>query len=527
MAIVQVSRITHRKGLSENLPQLAGAELGWVIDERKLYIGNGTLAEGAPAIGNTEILTQYSDILSVADSYTYKGQAAGYTVQTGTSASAPSSRTLQRKLDDFASVKDFGATGDGSTDDTAAINRALFQLFCRNNNVATRRSLYFPAGTYLITEPIKVPPHAKLYGEGSTSSIIKLSSSATGSYVMQTADSLQQTGSNIGDNSATTPVGIELVSLRLQTDKTTDIALVEDATQMLFQNVDFVGPLTTATLTTAGDDVACVRFASTLALITSNIVFDRCLFTGTTYGFDVDEHIEKVTVTNSKFNILYKGAQLGSGTLVDGGPNGFTITQSIFDNIYAEGIETGPIELVSSASNTFYDVGNSFDGAGNPATNNIVIGGDNSNSIGDLFQRNTSDSESVARTAILNKKSIVFDNGERIQLGANSQKAGGVVDLSATGSLITIFTFRLAEAPVFKVKYSFAVTATNGLQYGTFTVVGADTDDSVGSMVYEDEYLENQPTGLVLSAVQIGTAVSLQYTATDAGSFKYTIEYIN
>ena len=83
MAIVQVSRITNRKGLSENLPQLAGAEFGWVIDQRKLYIGNGTLAEGAPAVGNTEILTQYSDILNLATSYTYKGEHAGYTAQTG------------------------------------------------------------------------------------------------------------------------------------------------------------------------------------------------------------------------------------------------------------------------------------------------------------------------------------------------------------------------------------------------------------------------------------------------------------
>jgi hypothetical protein len=62
VAIVQVSRITNRKGLAENLPQLAGAELGWAIDDRKLYIGNGTLAEGAPEIGNTEILTEYSPV---------------------------------------------------------------------------------------------------------------------------------------------------------------------------------------------------------------------------------------------------------------------------------------------------------------------------------------------------------------------------------------------------------------------------------------------------------------------------------
>lgn len=65
MAIVQISQIKNRRGTSENLPQLASAELGWSIDTRKLYIGNGTLEEGAPEIGNTEILTQYSTIAGV------------------------------------------------------------------------------------------------------------------------------------------------------------------------------------------------------------------------------------------------------------------------------------------------------------------------------------------------------------------------------------------------------------------------------------------------------------------------------
>ena len=62
MAIVQISQITNRKGLAENLPQLAGAELGWSTDTRQLWIGNGTLADGAPVIGNTEILTEFSVI---------------------------------------------------------------------------------------------------------------------------------------------------------------------------------------------------------------------------------------------------------------------------------------------------------------------------------------------------------------------------------------------------------------------------------------------------------------------------------
>lgn len=60
MAVIQISKIQVRRGLQENLPQLASGELGWSIDERRLYIGNGTLVEGAPEVGVTEILTEYS-----------------------------------------------------------------------------------------------------------------------------------------------------------------------------------------------------------------------------------------------------------------------------------------------------------------------------------------------------------------------------------------------------------------------------------------------------------------------------------
>jgi len=121
MAIVQISRITNRKGLDTDLPQpLAGAELGWATDQRKLYIGNGELAEGAPVVGNTEILTQFSDILAVATAYTYQGTAAGYTVQTGVTAGSPVSQSVQDRLDSHCVITDFRTTGDGVTDDTGA-----------------------------------------------------------------------------------------------------------------------------------------------------------------------------------------------------------------------------------------------------------------------------------------------------------------------------------------------------------------------------------------------------------------------
>ena len=66
MPIVQISRIQHRRGLKTDLPQLAAGELGWSIDDQKLYIGNGTVADGAPAVGNTEIMTAGSSAFTTA-----------------------------------------------------------------------------------------------------------------------------------------------------------------------------------------------------------------------------------------------------------------------------------------------------------------------------------------------------------------------------------------------------------------------------------------------------------------------------
>ena len=65
--------------------------------------------------------------------------------QAGTGATA---RTIDSKLKDVVSVKDFGAVGDGTTDDTAAIQAAL--------NAATNAVLTFPTGTYLVYA-LKVP----------------------------------------------------------------------------------------------------------------------------------------------------------------------------------------------------------------------------------------------------------------------------------------------------------------------------------------------------------------------------------
>jgi hypothetical protein len=60
MAVIQISKIQVRRGLQENLPTLSSGEFGWSVDQRRLYIGNGTLVEGSPVTGVTEIVTTIS-----------------------------------------------------------------------------------------------------------------------------------------------------------------------------------------------------------------------------------------------------------------------------------------------------------------------------------------------------------------------------------------------------------------------------------------------------------------------------------
>ena len=78
-------------------------------------------------------------------------------IATGTGAVT---RTTASKLADTVSVKDFGAVGDGTTDDTAAIQAAINSLPSRGGIVT------FPAGKFRTTAKITVKSYVTLQGAG-------------------------------------------------------------------------------------------------------------------------------------------------------------------------------------------------------------------------------------------------------------------------------------------------------------------------------------------------------------------------
>jgi hypothetical protein len=169
MAVIQISKIQVRRGAigEQGMPQRASGEMGWAVDTQQLFIGNGSVAEGAPAVGNTEILTQYSTATINLFNCIYEyqgGKPDGYFKPYA------KSRSLQSKLDENVSILDFGADPTGTHPSDRAIQTAITATYMNSHDsgsdLSYKKILHFPAGTYTITGTIYIPSNVSLQGDG-------------------------------------------------------------------------------------------------------------------------------------------------------------------------------------------------------------------------------------------------------------------------------------------------------------------------------------------------------------------------
>lgn len=99
----------------------------------------------------------------------------------------------------FRSVKDYGAKGDGSTDDTAAINSAITDgnrcgQGCDSSTI-TPALVYFPPGTYLVSKPIIPYYYTQLVGDVVNVPTLKAAGNFEGIAVID-SDPYDNTGNN-------------------------------------------------------------------------------------------------------------------------------------------------------------------------------------------------------------------------------------------------------------------------------------------------------------------------------------------
>ena len=99
----------------------------------------------------------------------------------------------------FRNVRDFGAKGDGATDDTAAINQAISSgNRCGENctsQTTTPALVYFPPGTYVVSKPIIPFYYTQLVGDAISLPTLKASADFSGMAVID-ADPYTDDGKN-------------------------------------------------------------------------------------------------------------------------------------------------------------------------------------------------------------------------------------------------------------------------------------------------------------------------------------------
>lgn len=411
MAVVQISKIQHRRGKETitGLPQLASAELGWAIDTQKLYIGNGSVDEGAPAVGNTEILTEKTNIFELLDQYEFQGNTDA-SVQTGEFANDPVKRTLQDRLDDIVSVKSFGALGNGTTDDTVAIQRAIDQIFLNSAdkfNPVSRRTLKFEAGVYKIIGTIYIPPYANIVGDGPDKTIIRMfpdpsELTPTGKAIFQTVGGNSTPGSYVtfaSMQNISRPQKIEIRGITLDNDENTiryaPMLYMDNMTESLIENCKFRGKW--STLDGLDIDQVGINIRGLGALTSENNIIRNCEFQQLSIGIYSIHDVKTITVSESYFHFGHVGIDLcrtssGTGSQTQG-PRQFIIKGNKFDKIDDFGVAVHkPNATVkpwghTTIGNAFLDVSNNSNGQNSPQDSVIKFANDLCESIGDFFER--------------------------------------------------------------------------------------------------------------------------------------------
>lgn len=131
-------------------------------------VGNATSVALQTGTGSTFVMQASPTLTTPALGTPTSGLLNSCTSNPNATGNVP--RTFQNRAGDVFNVKDFGATGDGTTDDTTSITSAIDAALSSSNGGA----VYFPAGQYKVTSKISrlsVSKSLYLYGDQEVSEI--------------------------------------------------------------------------------------------------------------------------------------------------------------------------------------------------------------------------------------------------------------------------------------------------------------------------------------------------------------------
>lgn len=486
MAVVQISRIQVRRGrknTGSGIPQLAGGELGWAVDAQELFIGNGAVSEGSPAVGNTKILTENDNLFTLADQYTYK---SGTTVQTGATVSGPIKRTLQDRLDDIVSIRSFGGTGDGS-DHTGILQRAIDQLYINTATKGTTGSrviLRLEAGTYSLNDTVYLPPFTTIIGAGQGKTVIN---QTVDKPIFKTVNETATPG-NYPDDSGSTSLNqarkIHLEGLTLSHYSNSFVGLdLVTCKDSLFRNLELIATWTSGNTANAGNIAIQLSNLSTVTGCFNN-KFENVKITGWGYGVKSDYDIYENVWTNCLFDTLGYAVHFGENTTIGDqgqatGPERNTFSNSIFSNIDKNAIifETG--QYNESTHNKFVGVGNNGGTSAAVAYSIIKSIPTENVSINDWFSRTKDLSTDVTFNNSTEYVSEIEGPLHTEYVYTNKIETG------QQSAFETIFNLPGNLTRTYKIEYVFKSNQVDAMRQGVLEVL---VNKTTGTLTYTDEY---------------------------------------
>jgi hypothetical protein len=383
MAVVQISRIQVRRGRKNagtGLPQLASGEVAWAVDTQELYIGNGAVSEGSPTVGNTKILTERDNLLSLAGQYEYRTNSTG--ILTGINPNYPIIRSLQDRLDETLTVYSFGVVGNGINDDTATIQNAINQVYMTTTaraNVSNRAILVFPPGTYKLTSTLKIPSYVNIKGAGSEKTVFNyIGDGVVFEFVNDSSRPANYDPDTLTYNNQPKFIQMSGFSVNSQTANKTVIKLdsVRDST---FEDIIVTG-LWNQVVDSSATAVGGLQLNAFSTVVTcQNNTFRNVSVSGFTFcvfakGDVIDNHF-----VDCSFVDCYQAFLLGrsingstSGQLY--GPRRTLVVDSKFENIKRHGVYLFNGTGNSISQCTFINVGNNGGGNATALYNHIYFG---------------------------------------------------------------------------------------------------------------------------------------------------------